>query len=452
MSAALGRRFLVVWFGQSVSALGSILSGVGMAVWVYVETGSTAWLGLLSALAAVPFVLTGPAMPIVDRLPRRTVMIGADVLAASGTVVALALAVAGRLEVWHLAVVGFVGGVGTAFQFPAFQAAIPALVTRDALGRANGINQLGPAAGVVIGPMFATPLVAWWGIGAVLAVDLISFLVAVVCTVAVRFDDPPPDPDVADDRTWSAAFGWLRSDGRAIAVLLGVMAVVNFCLAFFNIALISLATDVGGTARAGLVLGAAGVAMLVGTIVLGRTGVSPQRIRTFDGALLAAGAGFTIAALRPSFALLVVGVVVALAAVPAVNAAVSTIYHERVPSSMQGRVFGLRSAIGRGLEPLGSVIAGFVIASVAAPAMADGGAGASTIGRLIGVGDHRGAAAVVLAVGVALALIGIWLLRSWIRADLDGVDPATVGNVDDAVADGTAPIGCPTDPAVTGGG
>jgi DHA3 family macrolide efflux protein-like MFS transporter len=131
---------------------------------------------------------------------------------------------------------------------------------------------------------------------------------------------------------------------------------------------------------------------------------------------------------------------------------VSTIYHERVPSSMQGRVFGLRSAIGRGLEPVGSLIAGVVIASVAAPAMADDGPGAATVGRLIGVGEDRGAAAVVLAVGVALALIGIWLLRSWIRADLDGVDPATVGNVDDAVADGTAPIGCPTDPAVTGGG
>ena len=74
--APLGRRFLTVWVGQTASLVGSAVSGVGVAVWVYLETGSAAWLGVLAAMAAVPAVLAGPFLPIVDRFPRRTTMRG----------------------------------------------------------------------------------------------------------------------------------------------------------------------------------------------------------------------------------------------------------------------------------------------------------------------------------------------------------------------------------------
>ena len=94
-------------------------------------------------------------------------------------------------------------------------------------------------------------------------------------------------------------------------------------------------------------------------------------------------------------------------------------------ASRQGRVFGLRSAVGRGLEPVGSVVAGVVIAHVAGPAMVDGGVAASTLGTALGVGAERGAAVVLLATGIALVALGAWLGRSWInRAIDDGGTPA----------------------------
>jgi predicted MFS family arabinose efflux permease len=406
-----------------VSSVGTSLSGIGVAVFVFVETGSAAWLGVLTAVAALPYLLTGPLMPRLDRYPRRTAMIVADSLAALGTLVAFALALSGRLEVWHLVVAGFVGGVGNSLQFPAFQAAIPALVSDEALGRANGLNQLGPALGIVIGPVVATPLVAWHGIRAVLVVDLATFAFAVVTTAIVRFG-PAGDPlrsgvEMGDDGSWRTAFTWLRTEGRPVLGLLGAIATVNFCLAFFNISMLALATDVAGTARAGLVFGAAGVAMIVGSLAVGIRGVPTRRVRTFSLALTAMGIGCAVAASRATFGVLAVGSVIALVMVPIVNAAVATIYHERVPPTMQGRVFGLRSAIGHSLEPLGSVVAGFLIARVAVPAMAEGGVGAATIGPMIGVGPERGAALVLLGVGGTLLGVGIWLGRSWIGGEID---------------------------------
>jgi MFS family permease len=448
----LGTPFLTVWVGQTLSLVGSAISGVGVAVWVYLETGSAAWLGVLAAMASVPFLAAAPFLTVVDRVSRRRMMIVADTVASIGTIGALAIAAAGRLEVWHVAVAAFIGGLGSAFQFPAFQAAVPVLVDQESLGRANGLNQFGPAIGVVVGPVLATPLVAWWGITAVLVVDVVTFLVAIVCTTLVPFGDATgadtpgagagdpdrahdaDDADDADDGSWRAVVAWLRADGRPLVVLLVAMAITNFFLAFFNVSIIGLATLLGGPARAGLALGAGGVSMLAGTLVLGAVGVARRRVRTFGVALVTTGAGFVVAAARPAFALLVLGVVIALGLVPAVNAAVATIYHERVPPRMQGRVFGLRATIGRGLEPLGAVTAGFVIASFAEPAMAEGGIGGRTVGRLIGTGVERGAAAVLACVGLALVGVGVWVMRSWINAALDG--ERTQAHVDDPPRDG----------------
>ena len=420
--STLGHRFLVVWAGQTVSAIGSSLSGVGVAVYVFLETGSAAWLGLLTALAALPYVVTGPFMGLVDRFPRRTVMIAADAVAAVGPVVALGLALTGRLAVWHLAVAGLIAALGDSIQVPAAQAAVPALVPPAALGRANGLVQLGPAVGVVIGPALATPVVAWWGIEAILLIDVATFLVAVTATSLVRFGDatdPTGAPPVDDDGSWRTMWAWLSSTGRPLLVMLTVSMVVNLCTSFFNVANVALATDVAGPARAGLVFAAGGVAMVVGSLIVGTRGIPRRRVRAAGVSLAVAGIGAVIVGSHPSLQMLIVGTVVLMAAIPVLNAIGATLYHERVPASMQGRVFGIRSAIARALIPVGSLAAGLLVSRVAAPAMSDGGVGARWLGPLIGEGSERGSALVVIAVGLAIALIGAWVARSWVAEALD---------------------------------
>lgn len=431
---SLGHRFLVVWGGQTLSLIGSTLSGIGIGIWVFLETGSVAALGVLVALANAPSVLMAPFVRLVDRIPRRTVMVGADVVASLGTVVALALAAAGRLEIWHLAVAGFIGGVGSAFQGPAFQASVPMLVDAGALDRANGLNQFGPALGIVIGPVLGAPIVAWWGIEAVLLVDVVTFVIAVVATLSVRFGDARdavPVADRPDDGSWRAALGWLRTEGRPLVTLIAAMASVNFVLAAYNVSLVALSVEVGGAARSGLVLAAGGVAMIAGSIVLGARGLPRRRVWTFAVVLSAVAIGSLIAASRPWLPVLILGTAVALVWLPAVGASSSTIFHERVPLGMQGRVFGLRFAVGQSLGPIGSLVAGFVIAEAAAPAMRDGSWGGRTVGRVIGSGVERGPALLLLGVAAALVALSVAIGRSKLRAELDGPADSTEADVVD---------------------
>lgn len=428
----LGRRFLTVWIGQSLSAIGSMLSGIGISVWAFLETGSAAWLGVLIAIGAAPSVVLMPLMGWIDRLPRRRVMILGDLVSAVAASALLVLALSDRLEVWHLAFIAAISGSGAAFQAPAFQAAIPELVEPEALGRANGLNQFGPALGITLGPLLAAPLVGWWGIEAVAAADLITFVVAVGTALAVKFGRAPigddadgdldasaPDAERADTGDWSTAVAWLRGPGRALVTLLVTMAFVNFVLSAFNVSALALAVELGGASGAGIPLAMGGVAMIAGSIVGGARGVPRRRIRAFALALAAFGVGSFVAALRPSLALLTLGVVIALASVPMVNAAMATIFHEHVPGSMQGRVFAIRGALGQSLGPVGSLSMGAFISLVAQPAM-DGGWASGWLGGVIGEGAERGPALALIVCGVALLVLAARLATSWINAELDG--------------------------------
>lgn len=417
MTAAspLGRRFLIVWVGQTASEIGSTVSGVGVGIFVFLETGSAAWLGVFSAFVTLPYLLAAPFVSIIDRRPRRQVMIWADVFAAVGPAVALLLAVVGTLEVWHLAVASLLGGFGTAFQVPASQAAVPALVTAEALDRANALKQMGPAIGIVFGPLLAAPVVAWFGIEALLIIDLATFLVGVAAVLIVRFPDHRDGSAVPDDGSWTMMWAWLSTDGRALLRLMLISSVVNFAFAVFNVSVVALATTVAGVSRAGLVLGAGGAAMVVGSLVHSQRPSQPDRVGVFARSLVIMSGGLVVTSARPATVVVLLGVVIALGAVPAANAAATTIYNERVPASMQGRVFALRGLLSQLLQPLGALVAGFGISYGAAPLISEGGAISESLGRVIGSGADRAPAVALLLCASLLAAIGLWLSGSPLR-------------------------------------
>lgn len=446
-SQSVGPRFLRIWAGQTVSEIGSMLTGVAAAVFVFVETGNALWLGLLTAAASLPFLLVGLSASLIDRYPRRAVMIAADLIAAIGPVFALIMAAIGALSVGHLVVAGFIGGLGTAVQMAASQAAIPALVQPDAIDRANALQQIGPALGIVIGPMVATPVLVHAGIEAVLVVDLISFVIGVAAVVITPFVDAPvragpgdADPgggvvEGADDGSWRYSVGWLWGEGRPLLVLMVMGSVINFTLAWYNLALLATATAVVGAARTGLVLGVGGLSMLVGSVVGVKQGLARDRIRILVVGLVGVATGGVLSGSRPHPVALCIGVVVALGLIPAVNAAGATLYNERTPPGMQGRVFAIRGAAGQALQPIGSLLAGAVIARIATPLMGPGGGLESSVGRLIGTGTDRGSALVLVVVGLVLAGMAVAVSRSRTLALLRlPVNPAMAYSAAEALA------------------
>jgi MFS family permease len=181
------REYRLFFLGQAVSLIGDGMVNVALAFAVLDLTGSASDLGLVLAARMLPlvgFLLAGGVMA--DRLPRRTVMIAADLVRVASQGAIAALLIAGVAEVWQLAALSAVTGSATAFFNPASTGLMPAVVSPERLQQANALRGLAMAAGQIAGPALAGVLVAGAGAGWALAVDAATFAVSVAFLLRLR--------------------------------------------------------------------------------------------------------------------------------------------------------------------------------------------------------------------------------------------------------------------------
>jgi MFS family permease len=171
------RSFRLFFFGQGISSVGDRIVSVALAFAVLDLTGSVKDLGLVLAAQAVPlvlFLLIGGVWA--DRLPRRAVMLGSDLVRAAAQGGSALLLVTGNARIWQLVVLQAIYGAAEAFFKPAAQALLPETVAAADLQQANALIAVSENIANVGGPAVAGVLVATLGAGWGLAIDAGSFL------------------------------------------------------------------------------------------------------------------------------------------------------------------------------------------------------------------------------------------------------------------------------------
>jgi MFS family permease len=182
----LNTDFWKFWTGQTISNLGSSFTQFALPLLIFKLTGSAINLGLATAATFLPYLLFGLLIGAwVDRVDRKRLMIGTDVLRALVIALIPFLAALHVLTVWWIYGLGFISSTLTIFFDSAEFAAIPSLVTQDDLVTANGRIQASYAAASVVGPLLAGVLVAMMPIQMVLLFDALSFLVSALSLVLV---------------------------------------------------------------------------------------------------------------------------------------------------------------------------------------------------------------------------------------------------------------------------
>src|SRR3989442_3697357 len=147
------REFRLLFTGHLVSLLGDWMTPLALAFAILELTGSAADLGYVIAAKSLPlvgFLLVGGVFA--DRLPRRLVMIAADLtrLCTQGTTAALLIT--GHARIWELAVLQAFHGAATAFFNPAATGLTPQVVSAERLQDANGLRELARAVAGVASP------------------------------------------------------------------------------------------------------------------------------------------------------------------------------------------------------------------------------------------------------------------------------------------------------------
>jgi MFS family permease len=200
--------FRWLWAGQSVSVLGSQISGLALPVLAVTLLGATELqMGFLSAAENAAFLVVGlPAGAWVDRWMKRRVMILADLVRLVAIGIIPLLYFTGQLEVWHLFVTGAIIGVATVFFDVAYQSFIPILMPKDKIQSANAALETTVQVSFIGGPAAVGILLTLVKAPALMVIDSASFLFSAIAlrfarvteTVAPKDDRRPLRTEIAE--------------------------------------------------------------------------------------------------------------------------------------------------------------------------------------------------------------------------------------------------------------
>ena len=190
LGALQEREFRLFFTGQMVSLLGDAVTPFALAWAVLDLTGSARDLGFVIAANTAPlvvFLLAGGVFA--DRLPRRSVMLTADVARMAIQAATAALLLSHTARIWELVVLQALAGTGTAFFNPASTGLTPMTVSAGRLQEANALRGMSTGLTQFAGPALAGLLIVTVGPGYALAIDAASF--GVSASYLARLHLPP---------------------------------------------------------------------------------------------------------------------------------------------------------------------------------------------------------------------------------------------------------------------
>ncbi len=292
--------FLKLWAGQTISQIGSRISREGLPlIAVLLLAATPAEMGVLAALASAPSLVLGLIVGVwIDRLPRRPILIVADL----GRFVLLILiplaALTGHLSLYLIYAITVGVGVLSLVFTVAYEALLPSLVSREHLLEGNTKLATTESLAELGGPALAGLLIQVISAPLAVAVDALSFLVSVFSLSAIRATEPPPPPP--DPAVPPAFWLELREGWRVILhhPVLRTLAILQMGRTFFGnfyAALYGLYAlrELGlSPATLGIVIAGGGVGSLLGAAFAGslprRFGIGPTLVwASLVGSLIA---------------------------------------------------------------------------------------------------------------------------------------------------------------------
>jgi MFS family permease len=362
------RDFALLWSGQSVSSLGDGIFTIALALEALRIDHSPTGLAFVLAARAIPAVcLALGGGVVVDRVPRRLVMLVSDAVRGLAVGAIAVLIARGGLRLSELIAMSAVFGTADAFFAPASMAYVPELVPAELLVQANALSQtssqfaqglIGPAAGGIVVAVIGTA----WSFG----IDAVSFAVSSVSLFAMRARGRPSSRGDSAVAAAREGLGYVRRT-RWLAASLAGAALANF----FGIAPLTVLLPLlvrhslhASALALGLVFAAGGAAGVLASLVVAHLGAPRHQVTATWAAYAAGGLGIVGMAFAPD-----PWVVGALSAVEVGLILYGDVLwvammQSLVPKEMLGRVSSLVYLFAFALGPLGILAGGAGAAAI----------------------------------------------------------------------------------------
>ncbi|MFN3352807.1 MAG: MFS transporter [Brevundimonas sp.] len=419
------RTFAHVLANTAAAGVVNYTMWFALTFWVFLRTQSVFATGMIGGLfLALTAGLAFWFGSLVDHHSKKRVMLGSS-LASFGFYAASAVLVAttpepdfadvGEPRLWLLIGLVMLGVIAGNLRTIALPTLVTALIPSDRRDRANGLVGMATGIGFLTTSVISGLLVAWGGMTAALAFALVLTLAAFAHLRLVRVEEPRSDDQTA------------QADGRRRIDIRGTIAVIAGVPGLFALILFATFNNfLGGVFMAlmdayglslmpvqawGLLWGVISLAFIASGLVIARTGLGTNPVRTLLIVNLVAWSAAAVFTVQSSILLLAVGCAVWMFLGPWAEAAEHTTLQRVVPYARQGRVFGFAQSVEQAASPLTAFLIGPLTQFLVIPFMSDG-AGARAIGGWFGTGPERGIALVFTLAGITGVIVTLLALRS----------------------------------------
>jgi MFS family permease len=357
------RRFRLLAIATLGSSVGTLLAAIALAIDIKERTDSGLWIGAVLIAAYLPTVVVGLLFgPLLDRLHRRNLMVACDIVRAAvfcalpfanspGAIVALAS----------------VAGLANGFFRPAVYAGVPNLVSDDELPAANALLSSMENISWAIGPILGGLLTAAAGPHAAYWINAVSFAFSAVLISRIPAGMLQSETALTKGhwRDLGEGFVTVLRSRPLLAVLLG-WGIACLAIGATNVAEIFLAQNTfdAGDFGYGLLYGAIGGGLIVGSFLgstlIDRLGVA----RTYAGGLLLMAAGFAGAAVSPNVWVAAACAVVGGCGDGAAIVCNAVLIQRGAPDEVRGRALTLVMGVTYALTAASNVAAGYLLGYV----------------------------------------------------------------------------------------
>lgn len=402
------RDFFILWSTQSISQLGSSITAFALTLWLYEETGSSLSTAALTICSYAPYVVMSIfAGALTDRFDKKKTMLICDLFAAVCTIIVFVLFRTSHLMVWHLYALNGISGLMNTVQQPASEVAMTLIIPERHYQKTSGFQSLSRSLISILNPLIATALYAFAGLEIVIAIDLGSFVIAFVALLF--FIKIPTSRYEKQESVLNLAKEGLLflKENPMIMTLILFMSGVNLTASAFDAVLPGyvIPNPRGGSAVLGIVTSCAGIAMVMGSLLVAVLPKPKDRVRViYLTMLLSLGSENFLLAFSREPVLWCVGQIIGWILVPVMSANLDVILRTTIPVELQGRVYACRNTLQFFTIPIGLFLGGLMVDNVCEPFMAVYG-DLMILRVLFGIGKGSGAALMMFILGVGGSLL-----------------------------------------------
>jgi len=404
-------KFLLLWSGQFISAIGSGLTSFGLGVYVFKQTGKASAMALVILFAFMPSLLLSAVSGVLaDRYDRRLLMVLGDSLSATGLVFILICMLNGGAQFWQICVGVTISSIFSSLLEPAYKATVTDLLTKDQYTKASGLVQVAGSSKYFISPVIAGFLLSVSDIKLLLIIDICTFFITVLSTLAVRSGLASKKYEQAKSFISEFKDGWsVICNNRGVFVLIIITSVLTFFIGFIQTLSAPLILAFSNSSTLGVTETISASGMLVTSIIIGIVSIKKGYVKMLAGSLFGAGIFMVMFGLRENIILICVSGFLFFSMLPFANTSLDFLIRTNIDNSLQGRAWGLIGVISQLGYVAAYALSGILADYVFTPLLLEDGILANSIGQIAGTGTGRGTGLLIIMAGILLCLTSIIL-------------------------------------------